>query len=182
MLTLEKLNALRGISSGAAKSDETKTKISSQANQNVAPNTEPATAMITPTQAQQAPQNSQTGYPEPIEIPCKNYADEQGHFAYIDANTGQISHVNLENGNVYKLDDIYRLSLQHSVAALSEEYHKLVWQQVLNDETVYDRFGCPIFTFEEIQTAYDKYIKPTISSGTENVNNPLKTDPFGFPL
>ena len=174
MLTLEKLNALRGISSNVAKPNESKNTTTSQTHQTTV-------SSIEPTQVQQAPQNPQTGYPEPVEIPCKNYADEQGHFAYIDANTGQISHVNLENGAVYKLEDVYRLSLQHSVAALSEEYHKLTWQQVFSDKTVYDRFGCPMFTFDEIQAAYDKF-KPAESTETMNAEVPTKTDPFGLPL
>ncbi|MBQ4400012.1 MAG: hypothetical protein II830_01810 [Alphaproteobacteria bacterium] len=179
MLTLQQLNALRGISANASKSaTKTDNNIKSAQPKN-APDSVSIPSPVTTEPQQQQPQNN---YVSPIEIPCKNYADEQGHFAYIDANTHQTSHVNLDSGEVYTIEDVYRLSLAHSVKTLSATYHRLTWQQVMSNETLYDRFGSPVFSFEEIQTAYDKYIKPTISSGTENVNNPLKTDPFGFPL
>lgn len=185
MLTLQQLNALRGISAHAPKS-VTKTDInaqSAQQNAYVAAST-PTPPPVAPDESQQpqAVQQPQSNYIPPVEIPCKNYADEQGHFAYIDANTGQIAHVNLETGTVYKLDDVYRLSLQHAISALSPFYHQLTWQQMLNDETVYDRFGSPVFSFAEIQAAYDKYVKPTQSFGAENITNPPKTDPFGLPI
>ena len=180
MLTLERLNALRGISSKAAKSTEQKTTAPASTSQTIDSKVETVTEVVAQPQAN--PQKSQICYPEPVEIPCKNYMDEKDHFAYIDANTGQISHVNLEKGNIYKLEDVYCLSLKHSVEALSDEYHQLTWQQVLNDETVYDRFGCPMFTFEEIQAAYDKYIKSTYSLGENKTEDKPKTDPFGIPL
>ena len=180
MLTLERLNALRGISSNTAKSTEQRTTIPASIGQAIASNVE--SVAETSEQPQPTQQNPQITYPEPIEIPCKNYVDEKGHFAYIDANTGQISHVNLDTGNIYKWDDIYRLSLEHSVAALSDQYHQLTWQQVLDDKTVYDRFGSPMFTFAEIQKAYDKHIKPTFLSEKTETDNQTKTDPFGIPL
>ncbi|MBQ9271319.1 MAG: hypothetical protein IJ218_03540 [Alphaproteobacteria bacterium] len=174
MLTLERLNALRGISSNAPKPVEPKT---------ATPNNIAQASSIQAAQPQNTQkQPEQKSYPEPVEIPCKNYADEQGHFAYIDANTGQISHVNLETGNIYKLDDVYRLSLQHAVSALSPTYHQLTWQQMLNDETVYDRFGSPIFSFEDIQTAYEKYITPALAKDNTNDDNKPKTDAFGLPI
>ena len=187
MLTLQQLNALRGISAHAPKpAAKTDTNAqSAQQNTNATASTPmppPISAESQQPQPSQAVQQPQSNYIPPVEIPCKNYADEKGHFAYIDANTGQIAHVNLETGTVYKLDDVYRLSLQHAVSALSPSYHQLTWQQTLNDETVYDRFGSPVFLFEEIQTAYDKYVKPTLSSNTGNISNPPKTDPFGLPI
>lgn len=178
MLTLEKLNALRGISSTAAKAAEPKADVP-----NPAPTPSPQPSVQTaPDPTQAAAPKPPTGYPAAVEIPCKNYADEQGHFAYIDANNGQISHVNLETGNIYKLEDVYRLSLQHAVNTLSPDYHRLTWQQMLNDATVYDRFGCPLFSFTEIQNAFEKYILPNLTISTEDNDNRSKTDPFGLPL
>ena len=105
MLTLQQLNALRGISAHAPKS-VTKTDTNAQsAQQNTnatasTPMPPPISAESQQPQPSQAAQQPQTNYIPPVEIPCKNYADEKGHFAYIDANTGQIAHVNLETGTV----------------------------------------------------------------------------------
>ena len=90
---------------------------------------------------------------EPVAIPCKNYDDEKGHFAYIDANTHQPSHVNLATGKPYTQDDVNRLSLQKATKNMSEAEQKLTWQQVISKDTLYDQFGSPVFTAEEITRA-----------------------------
>ena len=168
MLTLEQLRVLRGTSSSVAnKSAGTETGVLPDS---VSDKNEPSM----PQQVIEQPQvqQSQNRYPEPVKIPCKNYVDEQGHFFYIDANTHQISHVNLDTGQIYTFEDVYRLSLSHAVASLSDEYQNLTWQQVLSENTVFDRFGSPLFTFEEVYNAKEKS-RQTIAP---------KTDPFGLPL
>ncbi len=174
MLTLEQLNALRGIKSNSGSSADKKTQVSSA--QGV------ATETVEITKNNTAPK---VEYPDPIDIPCKNYTDEKGHFAYIDANTHQISHVNLDSGKTYTWDDVYALSLQHAVEPLSEEAHKLQWQQVLNEDTVFDRFGSPLFSFDEIQNAVEKAqntsdVEPIASE--EKANDKPKQDPFGLSM
>jgi len=179
MLTLEQLNALRGIKSAS-------TPATSAA---------PANPAAPVASAENAPSSAATdtkdkpasvenkGYPDPIEIPCKNYADEKGHFAYIDANTKQVLHVNLDSGKPYSQDEVYRLSLQHAVAPLSEDAQKLEWQQVINSETLFDQFGSPVFTFEEIQNALEKANATPPQPTAENVaeDGKPKKDPFGLP-
>ena len=175
MLTLEQLNALRGIKSASTAPDNNTAESAPSA---VAASAEGSAA---DKKDKSAPTENK-GYPEPIEIPCKNYADEKGHFAYIDANTKQVSHVNLDSGKTYSQDEVYRLSLQHAVEPLSEDAHKLEWQQVINSETLFDRFGSPVFTFEEIQNALEK-ARTTPQPLAENIaeGGKPKKDPFGLP-
>lgn len=174
-LIMEKFSALRGIGSKTTKTANSSVGATAQSSQINSSAELMSTATVQPQKQQE---KLQASYSEPIEIPCKNYSDEQGHFAYIDANTGQIAHVNLETGNVYKMTDVYRLSLQHAVSPLSPDYHRLTWQKMLSDETVYDRFGSPIFSFAEIQSGYEKYVMPNCAAKTENKENQPKTDAF----
>lgn len=125
--------------------------------------------------------------PEPVEIPCKTYTDEKGHFAYIDANTHKIFHVNLDTGKVYTPDEVNQLSLQHAVHSLPDSYKELKWQETINNDTLYDRFGSPMFTFEELSTALENKISSTNhnedpSSSNKSSEDATKTDPWGFPL
>lgn len=139
MLTLEQLNALRGI--------KTPDKPKPVAN--------PATPQTAPQQAQKSVSEPQktADIPDPVAIPCKNYNDEQGHFAYFDANTKKTEHVNLDTGKKYSQDDVNRLSLSYATRYMSDAEKQLTWQQVVNKDTVYDQFGSPIFTEEEIKRA-----------------------------
>lgn len=150
MLTLEQLNALRGI--------KTPDKPKPAAN--------PATPQTAPQQAQKSVSEPQqtADIPDPVAIPCKNYNDEQGHFAYIDANTHKTEHVNLDTGKKYSQDDVNRLSLSYATRYMSDIEKQLTWQQVVNKDTVYDQFGSPIFTEEEIKRAVTYPQIPTTTS------------------
>lgn len=113
MLTLEQLNALRGI--------KTPDKPKPVAN--------PATPQTAPQQAQKSVSEPQktADIPDPVAIPCKNYNDEQGHFAYIDANTKKTEHVNLDTGKKYSQDDVNRLSLSYATRYMSDAEKQLTW-------------------------------------------------------
>lgn len=129
--------------------------------------------------------------PEPVEISCKNYTDEKGHFAYIDANTKQIIHVNLDNGKVYTKEEVNQLSFKQSLSHLPSEYQNLTWQEVINKNTLYDEFGSPVFMLDEINAALNKNVNAQNEGSAEektgtvienNTSNTPKTDPWGFPL
>lgn len=92
---------------------------------------------------------------EPVEIPCKNYEDEVGHFAYIDTNTNLPEHVNLTFDKKYTQDEINYLSFKYAVRNMSDAAKKLNWQQVISKNTLYDQFGSPVFTNEEIELAVE---------------------------
>lgn len=176
MLSLEQLNALRGTkvnaSAPAASTDNEQNE-----SQNVS---QPETVAMpnSAAQTQEQPQQ-ENSYIAPVEVPCKNYDDEEGHFAYIDANTHQATHVNLITGQPYTQDDVNRLSFLKVANSLFPEAKNLAWQQVINNNTLYDQFGYPMFTVEEVQNALYK-VQATDNHNSEE--NKPKTDPFGFPL
>lgn len=186
MLTLQQLNRLRGIKTTEQRAEEEK-KDNSNANVAVPPIIDSNSV-----QASRA-ELSQPKLPEPVEIPCKNYADEDGHFAYIDAETHKIFHVNLDNGKVYTQDEVNQLALQHAIRSLPDSYKSLIWKDVVNNNTLFDMFGCPIFTFDEIDVALQKIsnTQNTVSApnNADTVINEgalkqgeQKTDPWGLPL
>ena len=92
---------------------------------------------------------------QPVAVPCKNYADRPGHFAYIDANTNKAEHVNLVSGKKYTQDEVNTLSLHYATRNMSEAEKKLTWQQVVSKDTLYDQFGSPVFTEAEIKQAVE---------------------------
>lgn len=92
---------------------------------------------------------------EPVEIPCKNYEDEIGHFAYIDTNTNLPEHVNLTFDKKYTQDEINYLSFKYAVRDMPDVAKKLNWHQVISKNTLYDQFGSPVFTAEEIKQAIE---------------------------
>lgn len=189
MLTLEQLNALRGLNSSMPQSDKkTDTGVAIQSvatTDNSENNTNiPKTSDHANTEVTAETKQSESFYSNPIEAPCKNYMDEQGYFAYIDAYTHEVSHINLESGKIYTQDEVYQMSLSHAVRALPETYHNLTWQQVIDNDTSYDRFGSPVFTYEEINRALTKSKEPTSPTTGEiqkQPNDEAKTDPWGFP-
>ncbi len=163
MLTLEQLNALRGIKTP----DKPK------------PATVSTPAQPTFQQPQKTvsePLKETVEIPAPVAIPCKNYDDERGHFAYIDANTQKTEHVNLDTGKKYSQDDVNRLSLSYATRYMSDAEKQLTWQQVVSKDTVYDQFGSPIFTEEEIKKAVTNPQTPT----TPSFVTPSGKDAFGF--
>ncbi len=93
---------------------------------------------------------------KPIEIPCKNYTDENGHFAYIDVQTDKVVHVNLESEKIYTEDEVNQLSLKQITDTLSDDYKELTWQDVVNIDTLYDKFNRPAFTLQEVEDALKK--------------------------
>ena len=189
MLTLEKLNELRGIkpSTPTSKTVEDTSNIPLQGT--ISPTSSSASSQIDRMSTQSSP-SPQKGEPvQPVEIPCKHYADEAGHFAYIDADTKQIMHVNLENGKVYTQDEVNRMSIQHAVEPLSEDYKVLTWQQVMNRDTLFDQFGSPVFSFDDIQKAFDNLKQQNtnqeasaVSASETNEKNAPKVDPWGIPI
>lgn len=163
MLTLEQLNALRGIKTP----DKPK------------PAASPATPQTAPQQTQKSvsePQKETANIPDPVAIPCKNYNDEQGHFAYIDANTNLPKHVNLTFDKKYTQDEVNYLSFKYAVRNMSDAEKQLTWQQVVTKDTVYDQFGSPIFTEEEIKRAVTNPQIPT----TPSFVTPSGKDAFGL--
>lgn len=194
MLTLEQLRALRGIATGNSAMPAENQNAPASVQQNTDNVGAFSALQQTPQQQQNAASQAQPKLPDPIEIPCKNYNDEQGHFAYIDAYTHEITHVNLDTGKTYTQDEVKALSLKHATAVLSDDAKRLSWQQVITSNTLFDQFGSPSFTFEEIQNALNKlrqnnaaysYAQPQpvqTSTLDASAENKPKTDPFGFPL
>ena len=95
---------------------------------------------------------------KPVEIPCKNYTDENGHFAYIDIQTNKVVHVNLESEKIYTEDEVNQLCLKQITDTLPDDYKELTWQDVVNIDTLYDKFNRPAFTQQEIEEALKKKI------------------------
>ncbi len=179
MLSLEQLNALRGTKASATAPTATPVG-TSDVGQNISQPADVSSAS-SGAQAQSQPQpqpQQESSYVAPVEVPCKNYDDEEGHFAYIDATTHQPMHVNLISGHPYTQDDVNRLSLFKVTSNLPGNAKNLTWQQVINNNTLYDQFGSPVFTVEEVNRVLEKM------TTSENMvsENPPKTDPFGFPL
>lgn len=168
-ISLERLNALRGIKT---------TKPSAQPNKNPDDYSPPVNTdnSVNATPSMPAKPNNS----EQVEIPCKNYADEDGHFAYIDARTDKIVHVNLNNGKVYTQDEVKQLSLKYAVRELGTDYQTLKWQDVVNENTSYDQFGSPIFNQGEIEIAMQNK-KTGVVNGTSSENE-VEMDPWGLPL
>lgn len=176
MLSLEKLNALRGIKTNKP------TTVSNQKD-NI-----PKSDMVN-NEAKISSNSTPNISVEAIEIPCKNYMDEEGHFAYIDANTHKISHVNLNSGKIYNFDEIHSLSLKYILRALPDIYQNLKWEEVVSNNTLYDKFGYPMFTIEELDNAlYNKNNIDQTEQILEDTNNKTlseynpQTDPWGLPL
>ena len=172
MLSLEKLNSLRGIKT---KKNATDPNAKDNIQKSEIFNSE------VPASSNSAPDSSTKA----VEIPCKNYMDEDGHFAYIDANTHKILHVNLNSGKIYNFDEIHSLSLKYILRALPDIYQNLKWEEVINNNTLYDKFGYPMFTVEELDNALHR--KSNVQN-LENINNETSfedtsgTDPWGLPL
>lgn len=169
MLTMEQLRALRGIA-------HSKTEIRAEP-QNIDQN---SSAEISEKNVPFSPTQKSI---QPINIACKNYLDEDGHFAYIDAYTHEVSHVNLNTGKVYTQEEVNQLSLSKSTLSLSDEAQKLSWEQVVSDETLYDQFGSPVFTYAEIQDALHKLRETSaaVQDSGLKVDSSGK-DPWGLPL
>lgn len=179
MLTLEQLNKLRGIKPNKPES--------------ISNNKADTTINETIPSVNNATYDTKSELPEPIEISCKNYTDEEGHFAYIDANTHKILHVNLDNGKVYTQDEVNQLSFKKATNFFPNDCSLLTWQEVVTDNTLYDKFGSPVFVFEEIDKALQKKLnsKNTIPTDNElkstaiddtSADDERKTDSWGLPL
>lgn len=173
MLTLDKLKALRGCSSAQnnAENDSDKT-------QNLTSNT-PESVL----QQQQANQ-PQNDFMLPVEVPCKHYDDENGHFAYIDAHTKAPVHFNTLTGKSYNQDEINQLSLGFIIKNLPESAKSLNCDDIITDNTLYDRFGSPVFTEAEITNAMERKTANTFnnSENKDNSDTLPKVDAFGFPI
>ena len=171
MLTLEQIKALRGCSSNGASLQIEDKKNTAEALQNST-----STTVLD--------NSAKSTYVEPVDVPCKNYDDEDGHFAYIDANTKQPVHFNTLTGQPYTQDDINKLSLNHSLKKMPEVSLNLLWNDVITNDTLYDKFGSPVISEQEIRNALNSREQNTadVTQNNAEVEEAIKTDAFGFPL
>ena len=63
--------------------------------------------------------------------------------------------MNLTFDKKYTQDEINYLSFKYAVRDMPDAAKKLNWQQVISKNTLYDQFGSPVFTAEEIKQAIE---------------------------
>jgi len=167
MLTLEKLRALRGCTSD--KNNQTN-KPSPEKKENPGNNVNAAAAQ------------QQNDFMLPVEVPCKHYKDESGHFAYIDAHTHQPVHFNMQSGKSYTQAEVNQLSLSLAAKNITDAEKTLTWEQVITDETLYDKFGSPVIGEEDVRAALDKEASASHSEQSSQNQDIPTEDPYGFPI
>lgn len=153
MLTPELLNKLRGISTPQSREKPAGTQPNQTASQSTQAAPQPTSNVSSAGQPTAPSPQDNPEEERPIEVPCRYYDDEEGHFAYIDGKTHQPVHFNTDSGRTYTQNDINFLSLRYAARNLSPKERRLRPEQVINDNTLYDKFGSPVFTTEEIMRA-----------------------------
>ena len=96
-------------------------------------------------------------------------------------------HVNLESEKIYTEDEVNQLSLKQITDTLSDDYKELTWQDVVNIDTLYDKFNRPAFTLQEVEEALKKKNNRT-NTNAETTNSEDKSteekliSQWGLPL